>query len=364
MSYNDKITKLTEIIPTSLINFELERTPARTPTQATSDFITNVQQGNWAEELIFTAINETSKNHIAVRYGKSDDLIAGDPGFKVFFNEFQEELDTIGKRPDLLIFKKSDFKSELGHDISKIPHDQITNYVKQAVAGLEVRSSAYLLKTYEAQTKLSFDKNLTRIYLYREQIFKTYSDLFEHPKRKKYIDILNNIDQTNVDGYNFRVPGWRASERLKELNQLLKGIQKCLKKIQKRNFLSITVKNEDIQVIYKWINEFNVPHYYFQVFFDQAYAISFEKILKTLSNPDLEEIDYYTEKNKKNQDKPTIHIHSKSGSLVADKVDEPIHKSIRRELAKGRLLFYVSFEGGKACLDIDSLKELLNITDF
>jgi hypothetical protein len=33
-------------------------------------------------------------------------------------------------------------------------------------------------------------------------------------------------------------------------------------------------------------------------------------------------------------------------------------------MGRGRLLFYVSFEKGTAFLDIDSLKVLLNITDF
>lgn len=90
MTYFKKITKLTQAIPTSLVDFDLERKPARTPTQASSNFITNIQQGNWAEELVFRAINETSKNHVVVRYGKSDDLIAGDPGFKTFFKNFKK----------------------------------------------------------------------------------------------------------------------------------------------------------------------------------------------------------------------------------------------------------------------------------
>ena len=33
-------------------------------------------------------------------------------------------------------------------------------------------------------------------------------------------------------------------------------------------------------------------------------------------------------------------------------------------MGRGRLLFYVSFEGGTAYLDIDNLKSLLNIQDF
>ena len=35
-----------------------------------------------------------------------DDIIAGDENFKEFYEEYQNELDEIGKRPDILIFDK------------------------------------------------------------------------------------------------------------------------------------------------------------------------------------------------------------------------------------------------------------------
>lgn len=54
------------------------------PTQASSEFITNKQQGDWAEDLLFRAINENSKNIVAVKYGKGDDLVAGDEGLTRF----------------------------------------------------------------------------------------------------------------------------------------------------------------------------------------------------------------------------------------------------------------------------------------
>ena len=66
MNYYDKIRELTKNISSSLVNFDLPRDPSRTPTQASSNFITNKEQGDWAENLITRAINETSKNFIAV----------------------------------------------------------------------------------------------------------------------------------------------------------------------------------------------------------------------------------------------------------------------------------------------------------
>ena len=81
-----------------------------------TNFITNKEQGDWAENLVTRSINETSQNFVAVKYGKSEDLVAGEEGFDAFYQDFQNELDTIGKRPDLLIFNKADFDQDLGFD--------------------------------------------------------------------------------------------------------------------------------------------------------------------------------------------------------------------------------------------------------
>lgn len=363
MNYYENIRALTKNVPTTLVDFELPRDPARIPTQASSNFITNKEQGDWAERLIMTAINETSKNFVAVKYGKSDDLIAGEDGFDTFYQAFQNELDTIGKRPDLLIFKKSDFDAALGLDISQIPHSQVTEYVKKAVAGIEVRSSNYLSDRYETamQTKI---ENLTRLALeIKDKILSDCVDLLEHPSRRKYIPILRSITPETINITDFKVPSWRSSTQLVELSGYFKTLKNLIRKIPKRTKLSITVKNEDLQVVYKWIETFNVPHFYFQVFFDKVIGLSFEEIIQILSNPENEDVLYRTEKNKKNQDKPTIHIFSSNSLLIASKVEEPEHKSIRRELNMGQLLFYVKFSGGTAYLDVDNLRNILGINE-
>ena len=59
--YKDEIRKLTKNVPATLVNFNLSRDIARTPTQASSNFITNKEQGDWAENLVTRAINKTSK---------------------------------------------------------------------------------------------------------------------------------------------------------------------------------------------------------------------------------------------------------------------------------------------------------------
>lgn len=118
---------------------------------------------------------------------------------------------------------------------------------------------------------------------------------------------------------------------------------------------------EDLKVVYKWIEAYNVPHFYFQVFFDKIYAISFLDILSLMSNPNKEGVDYFIEADVQNQNKTTIKINSKQGVLIAHKVDEPEHNSVRKEMGRGRLLFYVTFRGGVAYLNIENLKQVLSI---
>ena len=346
-----------------MVDFEQPRDQARTPTQASSNFITNKEQGDWAEDLITRAINETSTNFIAIKYGKSDNLVAGEEGFDTFYQDFQSELDTIGKRPDLLIFKKTDYDANLGLNISQIPHHEITDYVKKAIAGIEVRSSAFLIDRYEQSMQLRTEKFKQIALQTKDKILSEFLDILEHPTRKSYIDLLNIITADTLNVTDFRVPAWSSSERLSEVKNLFRTLKICIKEIQKRDYLSITPKVEDIKVVYKWIETFNIPHFYFQVFFDKVYGISFEQILQIISNPDNDGVIFSVEKDVQNQNKTTIKINSKSGIPIASKVDEPLHESVRKEMDRGRLLFYVTFKGGTAYLDIENLRTILEIKD-
>jgi type II restriction enzyme len=364
MSYFERIRELTKEIPPSLIDFSKPRSPVRIPTQASSNFITNKEQGDWAEDLLARAINDKSKNFVAVKYGKSDDIIAGEEGFDDFFEEFQKELDTIGKRPDLLIFRKSDFNEELGNDISQLNHTQIEDYVKKAIAGIEVRSSAFLFDHYEAAMKIRTDQNIKIALETKDKILTNYSDLLEKNNRRKYLPILKNISSETISVADFRVPGWHASDRLSEVNDLFHKLKNSIKEVQKRNYLSITPKVEDIKVVYRWIENFNVSHYYFQVFFDKIYGISFETILEIISDPDNDGGVFSVERDTKNQNKTTIKINPKVGAPIATKVDEPNHQSIRKEMDRGRLLYYVTFNGGAAYLNAEKLQSVLNLNSL
>jgi type II restriction enzyme len=361
LSYFAQIKELIAQIPTTLVDFSQPRETVRIPTQVSTNFITNREQGDWAERLIMQAINQSSKDFVAVKYGKSDDIVAGELGWGKFYQSYQEELDKIGKRPDLLIFRKSVFNNDWGIDISSIPQENSYEYVRKAVAGIEVRSSAFLIDRYEEAMQKRTQEFSAKAIKLRDELLSDYKDVMQHPKRMDYINILQSINHLNLDTIGFRCPTWSSSQRLSEAKELFKELKHAILEVQKRDYLSITPKVEDLKIVHKWIETFNVPHYYFQVFFDKIYGISFKQILSIIADSEKEDIMFSIETDVKNQNKTTIKIDSKAGKLLASKIDEPSHKSARRELERGRLLFYVTFDGGGACMDLDAFASLLEI---
>lgn len=289
MLYKDKINLLVSQISVDVVDFGIERKRGTAPTQAFSDFITHSEQGDWAESVFFDAIVTSIPSVKPIKYGKSDKIIAGDIGFKDFYNKYQDELDMIGKRPDILLFNSS--QNIDVHDISNYDAEMHNVIVPKAIAGFEVRSSAYLANKFI-------------------------------PKND-------------------------------------------------RPFLSFTPKVEDLIVVLKWINKYNVPHYYVQVFFDTVYILSFEKILELLTTKEIKiknkevigyqcgDLSFKIEKNPKNQYKATIHIFLNNGVLLSDKVELPTLVGKRKELASGRLLHYVNFNGGEIILNKKTFLNLI-----
>jgi len=125
----------------------------RAPTQGSSDFIINRELGDWAESVVQGAVNNAGLDVCAISYGRRDRLIAGEPGFEKLYLEHQNELKAIGKRPDLLLYRKHEnplesFEGKSANDLIGI--------AKKAVAALEVRSSQQTLNEKRDPAKLSF----------------------------------------------------------------------------------------------------------------------------------------------------------------------------------------------------------------
>jgi len=351
--YIQRIDELIKNVPSDIVNFGLKRRRGNVPTQAFSEFLTKREQGVWAEDLIFKAINEIDNGIIAVRYGKSDQIVAGEPGFKEFYERYQDELDKIGKRPDLLIFRKEDF-SLPNLDISHLDDNELNNIIPKAIAGLEIRSSSFLVNKYNEFTMKRKDEILNQI---KKIIDKLKSQYF--PKLpKRWRKWLSHVDINNENTL-LTIP--RTPIKVESVKVTVKELRTLINSLKKRDFLSFTPKAEDIYVIYKWIKTFGVPHYYVQVFFDRVYAIPFKNILEIISDSSNEGKTFFIERNAKNQFKTTIHIDINQGFLLAEKVEFPDHRSEYKELGRGRLLFYVTFRGGKAYLDVENFYKMIGL---
>lgn len=294
MTYKELIKQISGSINKSIVDLNIKRKRGTAPTQAFSDFLTHSEQGDWAEILFFKTLKKSDIPYIPVRYGKSDKIIAGDPNFKSFYNSYQDELDLIGKRPDILLFKPEDYDKKWGDDISQFSQADLKSIVPKAVAGFEVRSSAYLTKKFV-------------------------------PKKD-------------------------------------------------RPFLSFTPKVEDLLVVLKWVETYGVPHFYVQVFFDSIYIISFKDILLLLKDAQIDERGiknkkflgkiggspaFVIEKNPKNQYKETIHIYLDRGHVLSNKIEFPNLIGTRKELSGGRLLHYVTFDGGDTEINKNDLVKLI-----
>lgn len=340
--YKDEIQKLITDSPLEINTKILLQ--GRAPTLASSEFLTNKEQGDWAEKIVFKAINGFSNDYFAVKYGRSDSIAVGDEGFAEFYLQYQNELNTIGKKPDLLIFKISDFPNQ------KVDLQNEEN-IKKAVAALEVRSSSFLSKKYSNFMDIQQGKAIENCIEIRNLIINSkLGELLERKNKQIYDLIYNSTDETFKE-LDFRRPSWSSTPELEKLTSYLKELKENIKILHKRDYLSVTPKMEDIALVNRWIQKYNIKHFYLQVFFDKAYIISFKKILELVANENNEGSNFSIEKDVKNQGKTTIKINIKLGKEILGKIEMPEHKSTMKELDRGRLLFYVTFEGGKGYLD-------------
>ena len=350
--YKDDILKLINQSPLE-IDTDIQ-IGGRPPTMANSEFLTNKEQGDWAERLVYKAINDFSKEYFAVKYGRSESISAGDVGFAEFYLNYQTELNAIGKRPDILIFKTSDFPDRY-IDIEN--DDQIG----RAVAALEIRSSSFLAEKYALYMQDRQRQAILNCNEIKKSILESNLGLLLKRKNEMVHDLILNATNDTFKELDFRCPSWSLTEDLRELTKLLKNLKYSMSVLHKRDYLSITPKMEDIALVNRWIQHFNVKHFYLQVFFDKAYVISFKDILTFVSNTDNEGGNFSIERDVKNQGKTTIKINVQIGKEILGKIDMPEHQSEMKELDRGRLLFYVTFKGGKGYLDNNTfIREIIN----
>lgn len=341
--YKGRILRLIQDTPFD-IDTEIVIT-GRLPTLANSEFLTNKEQGDWAEQIVFNAINGHSDEYRAVRYGRDDTLSAGDPGFAEFYAAYQDELNTIGKKPDILIYRRDDLPDNGDYDLGD------ADFVGMAVAAIEVRSSSFLAQRYsEFMGTRNRDAESECARLQRLLLASPYGELLLQ-RNPQIHQLISSATADTFRELDFRRPSWSSTAELRQMTDLLKLLKEQIKILHKRDYLSITPKLEDLALVNRWIQHFGVRHHYLQVFFDKAYVIPFERILEIASDTDNEGQLFSVEQDTKNQRKTTIKIDIGICREILGRIDMPEHRSVLKELDRGRLLYYVTFHGGEGYLD-------------
>ncbi|MEW6619982.1 MAG: AccI family restriction endonuclease [bacterium] len=295
--YKDDILNLIEQSPLEIdTKIQMSGGP---PTMASSEFLTNKEQGNWAEKIVFKAINEYSNDYFAVEYGRSKSIAAGDDGSADFYIEYQGELNAIGKRPDILIFRVNDFPDRT-IDVENDEH------IRRAVVALEVRSSSFLANKYATFMRERQQQVIQKCTEIRNTIIGTNLGDLLRRKNEIIYNLISNATDDTFRELDCRCPSWSLTKELRDLTTLLKDIKENIKILHKQDYLSITPKMEDIALVNRWIQQYNVKHFYLQVFFDKAYIISFKDILTLISNDNNDGNNFSIERDVKNQEKTTI----------------------------------------------------------
>jgi len=221
--YKERVSNLIQSLIKSLaLEIDLNiKVGGRPPTMANSEFLTNKEQGDWAEKLIRRAINQNELGLVAIQYGRSESLAAGDEGFEEFYASYQAELNELGKRPDILIFEKADF-SDTNPDTSR---DEV---VSRAIAAIEVRSSSFLANQYAAYMEQRGATALDACMKIKREILGGELANLLREKNEELYRFLECANDESFKQLTFRRPSWSSSEQLRRLSELLGDLKSIL----------------------------------------------------------------------------------------------------------------------------------------
>jgi hypothetical protein len=127
----------------------------RIPTDVRSEFLANRAMGDWAEDLLGSALRAQTDFNVS-HYGESDTISAGEEGFKEFYLRRLADVRQWGKRPDLLLFRDS----VLDDNVSAEPTGSLIEAAKQAAFSIEVRSSKVDAETYMQRRQEDYEKGI------------------------------------------------------------------------------------------------------------------------------------------------------------------------------------------------------------
>ncbi len=258
-------------------------TKPRIPVDANSNFLGNRAMGDWAEAVLKDLLVGNSSRFQPIHYGDSNQIAAGDDGFKEYYLGELEATRVFGKRPDLLLYS-TEIALE-GNEFRKKTVTEAEVLTRNALAAIEVRSSKF--------------------------------------KALQYMRVREGEREAGV-------------------------------KVD-RSCPSFTVKVEDLIIVYRWMERFQVPESYAQVFFDSIFGINFLQVFEVIGSGQ----GFKIETPRQSQEKATIMIPITSGSRIAVCSEPPEFRTEIRETRLGRVDAFVAPVGGKFVLDPLALDRVL-----
>jgi hypothetical protein len=123
--------------------------------------------------------------------------------------------------------------------------------------------------------------------------------------------------------------------------------QKSSGRVSGRDAPSFTVKVEDLRIVFRWLEQFDKPQSYVQVFFDSIFAINFVSIFEIISSGSGFKIEFPAN----SQAKATIMIPITSGKQIGAFESLPTFTAEERVTKLGRHDAYVRPIGGVPHLD-------------
>jgi hypothetical protein len=255
----------------------------RIPVDANSNFLGNRAMGDWAESALKDLLIGSQSGFLPIHYGDSNQIAAGDEGFKDYYLGELEATRVFGKRPDLLLYSPESALE--GNEFRERTVTETEALARKAVAAIEVRSSKF--------------------------------------KALQYM---------------------RVREQEREAGAKVD-----------RSCPSFTVKVEDLIIVYRWMERFQVPECYTQVFFDSIFGINFLQIFEVIGSG----TGFKIETPRQSQEKATIMIPITSGHRIAVGSDPPEFRTEIRETRLGRVDAFVAPVGGKFILDSAALNAVL-----
>lgn len=270
-----------------------------------SDFLMRWSQGAWSENRLIELVNEHGE-YFAIPYGPSGTAPTDDVrAFELYF----ERLENAGlgniKRPDLLVFRKSD-------------EGEIYKFLKT------IGSLQELPFIQENKLKSLLDKTIVAI--------ECENSLWKSKKMPDYTTEFSA--QKRLDG------------RL--------GLKKTAV------LPTIIIKEEDREPLKKWQDKNHISIHVWHVFYDQAFGIPLDEAERLINDRLIElTIQTFQAPGGATTKKAIYKIYYRYGYPLGDAVEEPKLVSAYVEDKNGHILPYVKFDGGKLKIRKEAI-EILN----